>query len=199
MPDQISIGEALTRLDQLLPEYAPKLALDLNPPASEADLESLRRAMAPLTVPDDLLELYRWHNGSNNEWWPVMSCGPLLRGDEAVSACELLRKNTTADTWRRSWFPIAADGWLNAVIETSERGCGMIIEGSFPNPPGPLAPSLIAMLHATCEVLEAGISPELDLDTDQAPDDERDAIVAATYSAYSWPVGDDYWSELATW
>lgn len=50
------------------------------------------------------------------------------------------------------------------------------------------------MFHATCEVVEAGIPADIDVDGDVALHDKRDAISAATYAAYDWPDRRDYFS-----
>jgi hypothetical protein len=196
MTTAIRMTEALSRLDMLLPQKAPELAATLLPPASDSDLEQLRVAVMPFVLPDDLVELYRWHDGQDaaqRVWWPVISTGALFGIADAIKYYEIivLEEVKNTDEWRRSWFPIAAEGWSRSLIDMGDEAHGLIIDASSPDMPTPQAPSLTALMHATCEVLAADLP--LDLEA-TARYDETEGIAAAVYSAYERPDKEGYWT-----
>lgn len=59
------LSNALSKLDKTLKRYNPKLSLSLNSPKSEAELISFFSSISINS--DDLIELYKWHNGSKIE------------------------------------------------------------------------------------------------------------------------------------
>jgi hypothetical protein len=191
----ISLRDALGRLDLLLPEKAPTVAAALRAPVTERDLHLLRDAVAPIGLPDDLRELLSWHDGMAFDppaWWPLMASGPLLSASDISDFYAFCCSDDMPEGWRASWLPIASDRSFSAAVETSGPATGLVIEASEPDEARPLAPSLTAMLHATCEVLESDLPEHLDRVADQDLHDERQRIVSEVYEVYEgyeWPEG----------
>jgi hypothetical protein len=112
----------------------------------------------------------------------------LLGTREAVEHYRWLRGNTEEWQWRRSWLPIAHEGWNQCGIEAVGDEGGLVVDAGFPDPPTRLAPSLPALLHAVCATIEAGMSTRPDQFTGaryQSWLAQRSAIVQATYEEYA--------------
>lgn len=116
----------------------------------------------PVDVVDDWIDLLRWHNGGrwSRRSWPLLDPGHVLGVRETIEHYELLCGVTEEWQWHRSWLPITHDSWSQCGIELGGEHRGLIVDGSFPDPPLALAPSLVAMLHATCAVIEAGLQDD---------------------------------------
>jgi len=148
---------ALECLEQLLPAEAPHLWESLQPPCTLAELDALRRTVEPHELTEDLVEVLRWRDGQArvaHGWWPVLNSGHLLSAQEAIEHYVSMCKICAPEQWTASWLPITHEGWYQTAIELDEPLRGLIVEGSFPDPPHPLAPSLTAVMHATCELLQ---------------------------------------------
>jgi hypothetical protein len=158
----MTMPEVIARLERLLPVHEPELWASLQPPAAAQDLELLRQSVAPFDVTDDWIDFLAWHNGGrwSRRWWPLLDSGRLLGALEAIDHYQQLCTITEDWQWHRSWLPITHDSWNQCGIELAGDHRGLIVDGSFPDPPRPLAPSLLAMLHATCAVIEAGLRDE---------------------------------------
>jgi hypothetical protein len=118
--------------------------------------------MAPLEVDEEWIELLRWHNGGRwcQRWWPILDSGHLLDVGETIEHYKWLCASTEEWQWHRTWLPITHDSWQQCGIELDGGHRGLVIDGSFPDPPRGVAPSLVALLHATCAVIEAGLQDE---------------------------------------
>ncbi len=184
----MTISEAIARLAQALPVDAPDLWESLQQAASNEELRSLQEAVAPADVPSDLIELLSWRNGGSRSgpWWPILESGHLLGATEAVEHYRWLCENTEEWQWRRSWLPVAHEGWNQCGIELSGEYRGLIIDGSFPDPPRPVAPSLVALLHASCAVMEAGLRHEQRTQTTDGTHArvKQRALIAPIYEFY---------------
>lgn len=185
----LTVSEAITRLEHLLPLHEPDLWASLQPPATPDAVDALRATIAPHDLPSDFVEVLSWRNGGpwGGPWWPILECGHLLSTDEIIDHYRWLCGNTDEWQWRRSWLPIAHDGWNQCGIELDGEQRGLVVNGSFPDPPAPWAPSLVAVLHATCAALEAKLpsqprvfkGPEF-----ESWIEKQAAVVAATYGPY---------------
>jgi hypothetical protein len=140
-------------------------------------------------LPSELIELLSWRNGGpwGGPWWPIVDCGHLLATTEAIDHYRWLSENTEAWQWHRSWVPFAHEGWYQCGIELAGQQRGLLINGSFPDPPVAWAPSLAALLHATCAAIEVGIPsrPPVFVGAEfESWVAERAAVVEATYDGY---------------
>jgi hypothetical protein len=94
-----------------------------------------------------------------------------------------LCENLDSRQWHWTWIPITHDSWNQCGVEAGSEETGLVMDGSFPDPARRVAPWLTAVLHATCEILEAGIP--FRPDEHSGPKYEswrasRDAVVRAT-------------------
>ena len=185
----MTMAEVIAWLDELLPSGAPELWASLQPGATDHDLELLREAVEPLPIPSVWTELLRWRNGGSwgGPWWPVIDSGHLLGVSEAIDHYRWLCDNVDDWAWHRSWIPITHDSWNQCGVEAGTEETGLVLDGSFPDPPRRVAPSLVALLHAVCATIEAGVPSQPDeykgpkYETWRA---RRDAVVTATYEEY---------------
>ena len=160
--DEVSIGAALERLDAWCSEGDREELLALRPPATEDDLDELRRAIDPYEIPPELVALLRWHNGqersrASRDLLPIAE-GPLLGTSEAQDVNDFLRNKCEPWQWCPLWVPILQERWSQVGVEVSTEGPGIIIDASFPDPEVQvLSSSLAALLHATADMAEAGV------------------------------------------
>lgn len=186
---KMTMPQVLSKLAKLLPSHEPELWESLQPPATGQELELLRESVAPFQVPRDWIELLRWHNGGpwGGPWWPILECGHLLGTTEATEHYRWLCENTEEWQWHRSWLPIAHEGWNQCGIEGAGDERAHVVDGSFPDAARRIAPSLPALLHATCATIEASI-PSRPTEFSGATYDSwrasRDAVVKAAYEEY---------------
>jgi hypothetical protein len=158
----VTMPAVIAQLEQVLPAHEPELWANLQPPTTDEELTLLRDAVAPFDVVDEWIDLLRWHNGGrwSRRSWPLLDSGNLLGVRETIEHYKLLCGVTEEWQWHRSWLPITHDSWSQCGIELTGEHRGLIVDGSFPDPPRAVAPSLVAMLHATCAVIEAGLQDE---------------------------------------
>jgi SMI1 / KNR4 family (SUKH-1) len=183
----LTVTEALSWLEHLLPSRAPRLWESLRPPATDEEIRSLRLAIAPFELPVDYEHLLRWRNGAQpgpGTWWPILDCGPLLSAGEAAKHYRWLVAEAEECQWHRSWLPIVHDAWAQCGVELDGEHRGVIVDGSFPDPAVAVAPSLAAVLHATCEFV-ANV-PDFDRSRRLKPsfDPETKPLLAPVYEPY---------------
>ena len=77
------IGNTLTAVKTLLANEYPELHASLNPPAAEADINRLETTTG-LTLPDELKQLYRLHNGESGDAGLFFGL-PFISIDEAIA------------------------------------------------------------------------------------------------------------------
>lgn len=77
------IGNTLTAIKTLLANEYPELNASLNPPATEADISRLETTTG-LTLPDELKQLYRLHNGESGDAGLFFGL-PFISIEEALS------------------------------------------------------------------------------------------------------------------
>jgi hypothetical protein len=69
----VTTRSALERLERLLDEHHPALLAQLEPGLDDAAVEELRRALAPMLLPEQVEAIYRWRNGGFvgifGGWW----------------------------------------------------------------------------------------------------------------------------------
>lgn len=184
---RISISEALARLESLLPSRAPGLWEGLRPPATDDEIADLRRAIDPFELSPEYEQFLRWRNGAplgSVTGWPILNCGPILSAVEAAEHYRWMVAEAEEWQWHRSWLPITHDAWSQCGVELDGETRGAIVDGSFPDPPWAVAPSLTAVLHATCEIV-ANV-PDFDRPRRLKPiyDPEMSALIAPIFELY---------------
>ena len=154
------IEAVLERLDQVMAEHAPELRSSLRPPVDSRALEQLRRAVDPFELPGDVEALLRWADGqSSAASLPTLaSCGALLSATAIVEHYRFLRNDVEDWQWCPLWVPIARDGWSQAGVEMTENA-GAVLDVHWGDPDvSVIAPSLVVLLVATADMIEAGLS-----------------------------------------
>ena len=117
-----------------------------------------------------------------------LQCGPLIGSQTIIEHYTSLAGSASHGSGTHPWVPIVHEGWYQAGIEMDTPERGLIIEGSFPEMPFPVGPSLTAVMHATCDIFEASFTEP---PRDSGPGSEyqrwckqRDEIVARRYRHY---------------
>jgi hypothetical protein len=154
-----NIGRVLGRLGEVLAKHAPDVWKTLRPGVSEGDLEVLRAAVHPHRLSADVTALFRWANGQEpgGPWWPGMECGPLLStADAAEHYVWMTAQAVEPWQWSPLWVPIAHEGWNQAGVEIAPDSPGAVIDGSFPEPPRVIAPTLVTLFDVAADMIEAG-------------------------------------------
>jgi hypothetical protein len=185
-PDSATMEEALERLDRLMPERAAELWTSRRPPVTDADLDRLRRAVAPYELPADLITLLRWSDGVPGDWWPSLSVGALLGAGLAADLYERMwkasREDPTVGIWSRCLVPVFQEGWWQGGLEMVDDRPGVIVDGSNPDSPFTvIAPSLLAAVDVVGGMLA------LDVCLDPVAELERDVLMARRREWATWP------------
>ena len=82
------MSEVLARLESLLPSRAPGLWEGLRPPATDDEIQRLRRAVDPFELCPEHEQLLRWRNGAPLEterWRSTPGAGDLLTRREEIT------------------------------------------------------------------------------------------------------------------
>lgn len=110
------IGPVLARLDAWYAANLPPDKYTFNPPVTDAQLDAFERLIG-LKVPRAYRQLYRWHNGENDDRWGHIYGLPLLPLDLATSQWK---------TWNRilaefggNRYVIPGSGWPEGAVDPS--------------------------------------------------------------------------------
>jgi hypothetical protein len=197
------IEPVLDRLSRVLPERAPGLWESLRSPVTGADLDALRRAIEPYELPHEVVAMLCWADGQDDRrgwppWWPTVSCGPLLSAARIVEMYRFLLDETEDWQWTPLWLPVAHDGWNQAGVEMTVDRPGAVVDASFGNAAvNVVAPSLAAMLDATADMIDAGVSLEQPRDHDDVR--RRAALIDTRDDWVTWPYDRIIAYEVAAW
>ncbi len=184
------IGQTLARLDAW---YATHLAPDryvFNPPATDAQLDAFERLVG-LRLPEAYRQLYRWHDGEEDDRWGHIYGLPLLSLHEAGSQWkawnEVLagfdgnRYAISGGAWPEGavdpayinpgWIPLTHDGSGNHIGLDFDPWPGgrmgqVILFGRDEDVKAVLAPSLGGFLAWIADLLDSG-NFRLEADTGQ--------------------------------
>lgn len=179
-PLQEDIGPVLARLDAWYSEHLRADKYRFNPPASESDIDRLE-ALTGVKLPPSYRQLYRWHNGENDDRWGHFYGLPLLSLEHA--AHEWRSWNRVLAEFGGNRYAIPGAGWPAGAIDPAyigrkrialtADGSGNSIGLDFDPWPGGrmgqiilygrdedvkivLAPSLGAFLEWIADLLESG-------------------------------------------
>jgi hypothetical protein len=153
MTDLVDALEALLaehrRIGSPLPRY-------LRPGAPAAEVRRTIEAAVGSDPPDDLVELFAWHDGTDHDAWrrdDVAAGFARLFGDtyfapldDAVaSRAESLEieatvarhadPGSTIPIWRTPWFPAFSQGWEDYAVDCGDAGRGRVYAPSWQPPP----------------------------------------------------------------
>ena len=108
------IAPALARLDRWYAAHLPPDRYRFNPPATDADLEAFERVIG-LKLPRAYRQLYRWHDGENDDRWGHVYGLPLLPLREAAAqwkAWERVLKEFAGDRYK-----IPGGAWPQGAVD----------------------------------------------------------------------------------
>ena len=108
------ISPVLARLDAWFAKYLPADKYVFNPPATDAEIDGLEKVVG-LKLPRAYRQLYRWHDGENDDRWGHIYGLPLLPLKETARQW---------DAWKRvlAYFKgepyvIPAEGWPAGAVD----------------------------------------------------------------------------------
>jgi len=160
----LSIGAALDRLSAWLerPE-ARAIKASLREPATDADLDDLRRLIAPHELPQELVAVLRWHNGQHGDQENTPDLLPIgqgtLKGTQDIpGSYRFLTEDFEPWQWCPLWVPIQQHRWSQSGVANVESGPSVVIEADFGDPDQRIvSSSLAALLHAVADLAEEGM------------------------------------------
>jgi hypothetical protein len=212
-----AVDEAIERLSSVLPRCRA-LEASLQGPVSDEDLDALRRAIAPLEIPDELVALLRWADGqpdrwndrltpaqaaSRIPWWPSLNDGVLLSAQRIV---RLYRQNRQFDAEGMPsparLLPFCGEQLSQASIEIAEGRVGVVVSTPYDDGMHLAAPSLASVLEAAADLVEAGHPIGDDDWPGREWHAERLTILAARYERDgwgNWPYGQELGAYPSSW
>ena len=174
------IAPTLARLDAWYNAHLPSDRYVFNPPASDAQLDEFERLVG-IKLPKAYRQLYRWHNGENDDRWGHIYGLPIV--PLKVAASEWAAWNRVLAYFKGDRYVIPGAGWPAGAVDPAyinPRRIPLTIDGSGnsigldfdPWPAGRvgqvilygrdedvkavLAPSLGALLGWIADLLESG-------------------------------------------
>jgi cell wall assembly regulator SMI1 len=157
-------------LDEQLKTLRPEYYAQLQPGLSNEQIQALQEKHN-ITLPEDLIELYKWKNGQQNDCYEAFVNNsmfiPLESALEtAVDNTEMIGLDFEIENWwHKDWIPVFNNGGGDLICYD--------MGGIFTNNPGQLiefwhedndrniiAPSLITFLEALITYYKAGQSDE---------------------------------------
>lgn len=174
------IAPTLARLDRWFAAHLRPDRYVLNPPASEVELDSFEQ-LAGVKLPGSYRQLYRWHDGENDDRWGHIYGLPLLPLKDAAFQWKMWNR-VLADfngdryaihggAWpagtidpayiNARWIPLTHDGSGNHIgLDFDPWPAGrvgqVILYGRDEETKAVLAPSLGAFLAWIANLLESG-------------------------------------------
>lgn len=149
-PDDLT-ASALERWRRILPTHAPELWHSLRPPASEEDLEQLRRAIDPWPLPASVETWLRFADGSAGRRFLVVDNCPLPARQIAESYRQLLEFQPPG------LLPISYESHVQSSVELQGERTQVVIDTTVSSVEWRVvAPSFPALLHAVADLAEEG-------------------------------------------
>jgi cell wall assembly regulator SMI1 len=176
------IGPTLARLDAWYAAHLPPDRYVFNPPATETELDAFERLVG-LKLPQAYRQLYRWHDGEEDDRWghiyglpllPLKEAGSQWRAWNEVLADPVFKGNrygVRGGAWPEGavdpayinprWIPLTHDGSGNHIgMDFDPWPAGrigqIILYGRDEDVKAVLAPSLGAFLDWIADLLESG-------------------------------------------
>lgn len=113
----------LNRLEKWLQKHRAHYWKMLLPGASRAELDFLRKSIAP-PLPEELRTLLAWHNGQSADFIGGFEANWQLMSTRTIAVETMLLLDPEAQSgWERSWIPFLNDDAGNYVcIDASQAG-----------------------------------------------------------------------------
>lgn len=161
---RVAIESVLERFDRMTRSgRAERLLAGRRPPATDAELDELRAAVDPWSLPEDVMILLRWSNGwADHTWPPAFGSGgvdplPFL----THSYLQMRDEPQFRHAWNPLWLPLFHESWTLGSIELLPEGQSVVIHTNWGDDQVTVtAPSLAAELDAVADLLDAGLLDE---------------------------------------
>jgi len=173
------MSDLLDALERLLAEHrriGSPVPDYLRPGGAGAEVIRAVEGTTGIAPPEDLVELFAWHDGIDNERWVRESAGtgfarlfgdthfaPLEECVEAFhEAIEIDRQaamyppgDVDASIWQRSWFPVFTGGWETYTVECADDGLRGRVYDVYWHPPiaDPKEPRFLSLTHLVRSVV----------------------------------------------
>jgi hypothetical protein len=157
------------RIGSLLPDY-------LRPGLPEVTVERAVAGVHGLAPPPELVELFVWHDGIDEDRWVRDSAGTgfaRLFGDTHFAplddcvrayweAIEIDRQaamyapgDVDATIWQRTWFPVFTGGWETYTVACGDAGPQGRVYDVYWHPPidDPKEPRFLSLTHLVASVV----------------------------------------------
>jgi cell wall assembly regulator SMI1 len=108
------VRPTLARLDAWYAAHLPPDRYVFNPPATDADLDSFERLIG-FNLPRAYRQLYRWHDGEEDDRWGHIYGLPLLSLDAAGSQWKAW--NTVLAGFGGNRYEIPGSGWPEGAVD----------------------------------------------------------------------------------
>lgn len=163
------LSAVLEELDAWFADERPDLYPRLRPGLSEHEIQNLEARVAPYALPDDLVTVYRWHDG-----WEAQCSGAPYVGLHHDCSFHTLRATVELyetlcglnreidDLWNPLWFPAFGDQSGELVELQPERGLLAGPLWSFHSHDGEVYTtfdSVTSLFRTTLELWRAGLLP----------------------------------------
>lgn len=141
------------RMSVVLPSRAPSVWRSFNKPATEREIEELRRQIHPALLPNWMKAWLGFANGQSGEiGWPAWGMGPLLSAERMLQEHRQMQTVYEGE-WPATWLPIMRAGWGVLGVEVD---LDVVLDLSLDSPARLVAPSFLSMLTATIDLIEDG-------------------------------------------
>ncbi|MGP1384609.1 MAG: SMI1/KNR4 family protein [Thainema sp.] len=166
------LADALEHLDRYLTVHAPIIAETLAPGLDLKTIEELT-ADLPFDFPDDLCELYQWHNGHQGFVDFGSSFIPAYIFENLSTVVDLYRHEFEMhlgdpySTWEQKWLPLFSyeSDYLLGVIGGTPQTPTQVVDFCREDPDYSLAfTSITSMMQTVAECFESGAFQILDYD-----------------------------------
>lgn len=119
---QTDLVALLNEFDELLKTEHPGIYAKLNDGVTDEQIDKLNALLAPLQLPDDLITLYKWHNGAGNNNF-LFGFPDLLSLEDTLLEYRQSMELAGDLGWCRAWYPIAYESrvyWLATLSESAQ-------------------------------------------------------------------------------
>lgn len=112
---QEDIAPVLARLDAWYSAHLSPKQYKFNPPATDSQIDDFERLVG-LKMPSSYRQLYRWHDGENDDRWGHFYGVPLLSLKHAAAEWKAWH-DVLGQTFRGDRYAIPADAWPRGAVD----------------------------------------------------------------------------------
>lgn len=127
------IEPTLARLDAWYGAHLPPDNYVLNPPAADEQIDAFERLVG-LEMPNSYRQLYKWHDGENDDRWGHIYGLPILSLHRAANDWQQWQRTLAAFDGNR--YPVPGAGWPEGAVDpayTNPRWIPLTGDGSSGN------------------------------------------------------------------